>query len=75
MLNPHIPPMTCVVTGISDQPMLTTHRAIGTIGYMGGIMAVPEEFTWSWGNLLLFAQEALCANPGEHIHPVRTKFS
>lgn len=55
--------------------MLTTHRSIGTIGYMGGIMAVPEEFCWSWGNLLLFAEEALCSNPGEHIHPVRTKFS
>jgi len=53
---------------------MLTHRCIGTIGYMGGIMAVPEEFCWSWGNLLLFTQEALC-QPGEHIHPVRTKLS
>lgn len=49
-------------------------RIIGSIGYMGGVMSTPEPFTFSWGNMLVYSQEALC-NPGEHIHPVRAKSS
>lgn len=49
-------------------------RIIGTIAYMGGVMATPEPFTWSWGNLVAFTPQALC-QPGEHVHPDRTKLS
>jgi Glycosyl transferase family 2 len=50
------------------------HKQIGTIAYMGGIMAVPEPFCWAWGNLCAYSQEALCQE-GEHIHFDRTKLS
>lgn len=49
-------------------------KQIGTIAYMGGIMSLPEPFTWSWGNMLAFTQEALC-QPDERIHIGRTKLS
>lgn len=42
-------------------------RPIGTIGYMGGIMSVPEPFTFSLMQLSLFSQSALCQD-GEYIH-------
>jgi hypothetical protein len=54
--------------------MLDRHSIIGTVGYMGGVMSVPEPFTFAWGNMLVYSHEALC-QPGEHIHPDRTKFS
>lgn len=54
--------------------MLKTERIIGTIGYMGGVMAVPENFAWSLANLAMFTTEAIC-QPGEHLHLARTKFS
>lgn len=54
--------------------MLTRHRQIGTIAYMGGIMSVPEPFCWSWGNMIAYSQEALCGE-NEHIHTDRTKLS
>lgn len=54
--------------------MLNRQKIIGTIGYMGGVMSVPEPFCWSWGNMLVFAHEAVC-RPGEHILPVRAKVS
>lgn len=54
--------------------MLIRHREIGTIAYMGGVMAVQEPFCWAWGNLMAFTQEALCG-PDEHIHFDRTKLS
>jgi hypothetical protein len=54
--------------------MLTHHRYIGTIGYMGGIMSVPEPFCFAWGQLIEFTHEALCG-PDEHIFQDRTKLS
>lgn len=51
-----------------------TESILGTIGYMGGIMNVPEPFCFAWGNMLVYSQEALC-QPGEHIHPDHTKLS
>lgn len=50
------------------------HKQIGTIAYLGGVMAVPEPFNWAWGNMLVFSHEALCGE-NEHIHIERTKLS
>lgn len=49
-------------------------RIIGTIAYMGGVMATPEPFTWAWGNMLVYSQAALC-QPGERIEPDKSKYS
>lgn len=54
--------------------MLTREKIIGTIGYMGGVMAVPEPFCWAWGNLLAHSERNMC-QPGEHILAERTKLS
>ena len=54
--------------------MLTRQKQIGTIAYLGGVMAIPEPFTWAWGNLLTYTKETLCG-PNEHIHVDRTKLS
>jgi GT2 family glycosyltransferase len=53
--------------------MLTRHKLLGTIGYMGGIMSLPQPFTFAWGNMLLHTQ-ALC-KPGDHIHTDRAEIS
>jgi hypothetical protein len=50
------------------------HRIIGSIGYLGGIMSLPEPFTLAWGNMLLHSQAALCL-PGEYIHTERATIS
>jgi hypothetical protein len=42
-------------------------RPLGTIAYMGGIMSVPEPFTFSLFQLALFSQAALCSD-GEYIN-------
>lgn len=54
--------------------MLDRIKTIGTIGYMGGLMSLPEPFTWSWGNMLVFTHEAIC-QAGERIKPARTGYS
>ena len=47
--------------------MLTSKTIIGTVGYLGGIMSLPEPFTWSWGQMLLHTQ-SLCKD-GDFIQP------
>jgi GT2 family glycosyltransferase len=54
--------------------MLTTHKILGTVAYMGGIMSLPEPFAWSWGNMAAFTPNALCGD-GEYIHYDRAKLS
>jgi len=54
--------------------MLTHQKLIGTIGYMGGVMSLPEPFAWSWGNMLSYTKEALC-QPNEHVLAEKTKLS
>lgn len=54
--------------------MLIRQKQIGTIAYLGGVMSTPEPFTWSWGNMLVYSQEALCGE-GEHIHVDRATVS
>ncbi len=53
--------------------MLDRIKTLGTIGYMGGLMSLPEPFAWAWGNMLQFTQEAIPA--GTRIKPARTKLS
>lgn len=49
-------------------------RIVGTIGYMGGIMAVPEPFCWAFAQMVNFSQTALC-EPGERIHLAHSRFA
>lgn len=37
--------------------MLFESKVLGTVGYLGGLMAVPEPFTWCWGNMIAFNAE------------------
>lgn len=51
-------------------------KPIGTIAYMGGIMAVPEEFAWSWGQMLAYNAEMWLADkPTAFIHYARARAS
>jgi len=51
--------------------MLIGKKIIGTVGYMGGVMALPEPFTWSWTQMIEYNNDYLCA-PNEQINYVRT---
>jgi len=53
--------------------MLERRRIIGTIGYMGGVMSIPEPFAWSWGQMLAYTQ-LQCAE-GDFIQPDRASLS
>ena len=56
--------------------MIVGRRPIGTVAYMGGVMCVPERFTWSWGQLLAYNSEIwLGDRPNEYIHYARSTFS
>lgn len=52
--------------------MLSHQKTLGTVGYMGGIMALPEPFVWSWTQMIQFNAEAV---QGGKIDYVRTKYS
>lgn len=54
--------------------MILGQRTIGTIAYPGGLPSNLSEFTWCWGQMLLYTQEYLC-QPGERIHPMRATTS
>jgi len=47
---------------------LTVKRAIGTVGYLGGLWSVPEPFMWSWTQMLEYNRDVLC-QPGQYIKP------
>jgi hypothetical protein len=53
---------------------LTRKKTIGTVGYMGGIMSLPEPFVWSWTQMIEFNGEALCQED-EQIHYTRAQLS
>jgi hypothetical protein len=57
-----------------EPDVLIRKRPIGTIAYLGGVPAVLEAFAWSWGQLLLHSQEAICLED-EYIHTDRATFS
>jgi GT2 family glycosyltransferase len=54
--------------------MIERKKTIGTIGYMGGIMSLPEPFAWSWSEMREFTREAVCQED-EQIKFTRTKYS
>lgn len=54
--------------------LIFANQPIGTVGYLGGLVAVPEPFVWSWGQLIQYNTEFLC-RPGEYVHYVRSKIS
>lgn len=54
--------------------MILGRKAIGTVSYMGGVLAVAEEFLWSWGQMIQYNQECLC-NEREFVHTARVKYS
>jgi Glycosyl transferase family 21 len=47
--------------------MLIYNKPVGTCCYMGGVMSVPEPFTWSWGNMIDYTNHYV-ASPGEMVH-------
>ena len=49
-------------------------KPIGTVAYMGGVMAVPEAFCWSFAQMVQYNTEYLC-NPGEIVHYERATVS
>lgn len=56
--------------------MIVGKKPLGTISYMGGVMSVPEEFCWSWGQMLAYNTEIWLADkPTEFIHYSRAKAS
>lgn len=56
--------------------VIVGRKPIGTISYMGGVMAVPEDFAWSWGQMLAYNSEIwLGEKPAEFIHYTRAKAS
>ena len=50
--------------------MIEREKTIGTVGYMGGIMAIPEPFMWSWSQMVQFNSEVL-----PQIHYTRARMS
>jgi hypothetical protein len=54
--------------------LLTRPRCVGTVGYMGGIPAVPSPFLWSWTQLIEHNANAICQE-GEYVHYVRGQVS
>jgi len=54
--------------------MLLGRKAIGTVAYMGGLPAVLEKFTWSWGQMVQFNSEMFCDDT-KYVHYMRTAIS
>ena len=54
--------------------MLIQTKTIGSVAYLGGLMAVPEVFTWSWSQMQEFNSEFL-VSPGESIFYNRSTIS
>lgn len=54
--------------------MIYANKTIGTVAYLGGLMAVAEEFCWSWSQMIQYNNEYLC-EPGQEICYKRAKFS
>ena len=50
--------------------LINTPRIVGTIGYMGGVMALPEPFVWSWTEMIQYNHDYVC-DPGERIYYIR----
>lgn len=54
--------------------MLYGKKPIGTIAYLGGVMALPEPFVWSWTQMIEYNATYL-VEPNQSIHYTRSKAS
>ena len=54
--------------------MLYFRKPIGTVGYMGGVPVVMEEFCWSLAQMIQYGHEYLC-QPYEYVHLDRAPMS
>lgn len=54
--------------------MLYSKPVLGTVGYLGGLPAVLEEFCWAFAQLVQFNTEYVCP-PGSIIHYARARVS
>ena len=54
--------------------MILGKKPIGTIGYMGGVLTVPEPFAWSFAQMVQYNTEYLC-EPGQVVHYERATVS
>lgn len=53
--------------------MILGSKAIGTVGYLGGLPALLEAFTWAWGQMIAYNAE--WCQPGTYIHYERSTYS
>jgi hypothetical protein len=49
-------------------------KALGTVAYLGGVPAMLEAFTWSWGQMVQYNQELFADDPG-YVHYDRATIS
>lgn len=49
-------------------------KPAGTVAYMGGVWALPEDFTWSWGQMIQHNQEYVVKD-NEYIYYDRARVS
>ena len=54
--------------------MLLGRKALGTVAYLGGVPAVLESFTWSWGQMIHYNHEMFVEGP-HYIHYDRASIS
>ncbi len=54
--------------------MINTLKVLGSVGYLGGLMAVPEAFCWAWGHLVAFTNEYVCQD-GESVQYLKASMS
>lgn len=54
--------------------MLLGRKAIGTVAYLGGLPALLEAFTWSWGQMVQYNEEFL-ASPTGYVHYAKSTFT
>src|SRR5882672_263436 len=47
--------------------MLSQRKCLGTVGYLGGLPSLIEDFAWSFIQLIQWNSEYICG-PGEYIH-------
>lgn len=47
--------------------MILGRKPLGTVGFLGGVWAVPTQFCWSWGQMIQYNEEFIADNMG-YIH-------
>ena len=54
--------------------MLYGRKPLGTIGYLGGLMSLPEPFCWSFAQMIQYNSDYVC-QANESIHYLRAMIS